>query len=112
MGNNKSHVFNPLNMVFVLFWFFFDSSTPDVLVIVRGQEVGGQEIHQDVCLSLIGYRQEIHQDVCLPLIGLDGHAANHDSRTFSGNSELDLARAHSPGQHLIKPCFKSGFKPW
>lgn len=41
---------------------------------ICGWEVPGQEIHQYVCLPLIGHRQEvpgqeIHQDVCLPLIG-------------------------------------------
>lgn len=89
-------------------------------LIVCRWEVSGREIHQEVCLPLIGCRQEMSRHEACEAIYLtepDGKYdlvdfafvrlwKKRDLWLFSGYPEMVVARVHRPGQHLIQGCFK------
>jgi len=92
---------------FLLALCLFDRPVPDVLDHVW-QKAQGQEIHQDVCLSLIGPDEK-----CGELwVSLFKPQQNVTCDHFPGNQGVDLARVQFPVMYLIKACFKFGFKLW
>lgn len=95
---------------FLLSLHLFDLSAPDLLDRMW-QKVQGQEIHQDVCLPLIGPGGKCGELWVLPFKSQQKKKkviCDH----FPGNQGVDLARVHLPGMYLIKVCFKFGFKLW
>lgn len=66
-------------------------------LITCSGEARGQEIHQDICLDLMGNAVALW--VCLFKPKCD------DLLPVSGNPGVDLARVYHPEQYVNKACF-------
>ena len=66
-------------------------------LITCSGEARGQEIHQDICLDLMGNAVALW--VCLFKPKCD------DLLPVSGNPGVDLARVYHPEQYVYKACF-------
>lgn len=106
MGGNKPRVFTQLNK------FIWPTCTRCAWSRVSRRFTAGKT--QDICLPLldVGWRY-IWMYTC-PRLDLMGNTSRWKTwlGPSSGNPEMYLVKANSPGQYLIKACFKCDFKLW